>query len=246
MTTLAVHDAAATGRGALVVERDHAEGGEWTSLFRIGGLAALAVLALVPIQMIVFVVWPPPTSVVDWFALFQKSGLVGLLDMDLLMIVDYSLLALFFLALYVALRRVSHSFMAIALMAELLAVASYFASTTAFEMLSLSGQYAAAATEAQRSASLAAGHAMYAVWQGTAFDVSYVLSAAAALIASVVMLRSGVFGKVTAWAGIAMGAAGLVPPTVGEVGLIMSLLTLVPMWVWLLLAGRRLLQLARG
>ncbi len=246
MTTIALRDTAATGHAESVHEGDRTTSSEWGSLCRIGGLAAMGVLALVPIQMIVYFVWPPPTTVIAWFELLQSNALVGLLDLDLLMIADYGLLALFFLALYVALRRTSPSFMAIALTAELLAIAAYFASTIPFEMLTLSGQYAAASSEAERSASLAAGQAIYAVWQGTAFDVSYVLSAAATLIASVVMLRSRVFGKATAFAGIAMGAAGLVPPTVGSVGLVMSLVSLVPMWIWLLFAGRRLLQLARS
>jgi len=245
MTTLTAQDAILTSRAESIRAGDRTAFSEWGSLFRVGGWAALAVLALVPIQMVVFFVWPPPTSVIGWFELLQTNALIGLLDMDLLMIVDYGLLALFFLGLYVALRRTSPSFAAIALTAELLAVAAYFASTTPFEMLTLSGQYAAAVSDAERLAAVAAGQATYAVWQGTAFDVSYILSAAAALIASVLMLRSSVFGRATAYAGILMGVAGLVPPTVGGVGLVMSLVSLIPMWVWLFLAGRKLLHLAR-
>ena len=64
----------------------------WQTLHRVGGMAALAVLVLIPIQMVVFFVWPPPNSVIGWFALFQDNALVGLLDMDLLLIVDYLLL----------------------------------------------------------------------------------------------------------------------------------------------------------
>lgn len=246
MTTLAAHDGIVTRRTESIREGDRTIASEWGSLYRVGGWAALAVLALVPMQMVVFFVWPPPTSVIGWFELMQRNALVGLLDMDLLMIVDYGLLGLFFLAVYVALRRTSPSFAAIALTAELLAIAAYFASTTPFEMLTLSGQYASAVTDAERSSALAAGQATYAVWQGTAFDVSYVLSATATLIVSLLMLRSGVFGKGTAYAGIVMGVAGLVPPTVGTVGLIMSLVSLIPMWIWLFLAGRKLLQLARA
>jgi hypothetical protein len=245
MTTLTAQDATLTSRAESIRADDRTTFSEWDSLYRVGGWAALAVLALVPIQMVVFFVWPPPTSVIGWFELLQTNALVGLLDMDLLMIVDYGLLALFFLALYVALRRTSPSFAAIALTAELLAVAAYFASTTPFEMLTLSGHYASAVSDAERLAAVAAGQATYAVWQGTAFNVSYILSAAAALIASVLMLRSSVFGRATAYAGILMGVAGLVPPTVGGVGLVMSLVSLIPMWVWLFLAGRKLLHLAR-
>jgi hypothetical protein len=42
--------------------------------------------------MVVFFLWPPLSSVIGWFTLFWDNALVGLLDMDLLVIVDYLLL----------------------------------------------------------------------------------------------------------------------------------------------------------
>src|SRR6185503_20260099 len=88
---------------------------------------------------------------------------------------------------------------------------------TAFEMFSLSSQYAAATTDAQRSLFVASGQAMLAIYQGTAFDVSYVLLAIAPLIISAVMLRSNSFGKVTASVGIVANilAGGFFVPTIG-------------------------------
>jgi len=215
----------------------------WKSLYRVGGGADLAVLVFIPIQMIVFFIWPPPSTVTGWFTLFQGNALVGLLDMDLLLIVDYVLSGLVFLALYAALRRASESLMAIALTLQLVGITTYFASTTAFEMLSLSSQFAMATTDAERSTLLAAGQAMLAIWQGTAFDVSYILGAVAQLIVSAVMLRTGIFGTAAAYAGLLSGAAMLVPPTAGTVGLVLSLVSLVPLVAWLILVARRLLRL---
>jgi fumarate reductase subunit D len=133
------------------------EDSAWRSLYRVGGAGALLMAVFIPIQFIIFVAWPPPSAVIGWFTLFQNNRLLGLLDMDLLLIVDQVLMVLVLLALYIALRRASQSFMAIALTAGLVGIAAYFASTTAFEMLSLSDQYAEATTEAQRSMFLAAG-----------------------------------------------------------------------------------------
>jgi hypothetical protein len=219
---------------------------DWQPLYRVGAGAALTVLVFIPIQMLVFFVWPPPSTVIGWFTLFQENAFVGLLDMDLLLIVDYGLMALVFLALYAALRRASQSLMAIALTLELVAIAIYFASTAAFEMLSLSNQYAAATTDTARSLFLAAGQAMLATWQGTAFDVSYVLSSVALLIGSVVMLRNDIFSKATAYVGILMSVMMFLPPTVGLIGIILSLLSLVPTMVWLILIARRFFQLGQG
>lgn len=215
----------------------------WQTLHRVGGMAALAVLVLIPVQMVVFILWPPPSSVIGWFTLFQENALVGLLNMDLLLIVDYLLLIGVFSALWASLRRANESLMAIALILQLVATATYLASTVAFEMLTLSNQYATATTEVERSIFLAAGQAMLATWQGTAFDVSYVLSAIAILIVSAVMLRSHhLFCKATGYAGLSAGVLALVPPTAGTIGVIFSLVSLVPMVIWLALIARRLLR----
>jgi Domain of unknown function (DUF4386) len=214
----------------------------WQTLHRVGGMAALAVLVLIPVQMVVFFLWPPPNTVIGWFTLFQDNALVGLLDMDLLLIVDYLLLIGVFSALWASLRRANESLMAIALILQLVATATYLASTVAFEMLSLSNQYATATTEVERSILLAAGQAMLVTWQGTAFDVSYVLSALAVLIISAVMLRSHMFSKVTGYAGLSAGILMSVPSTAGMIGVIFSLLSLVPLAVWLALIARRLLR----
>lgn len=220
-------------------------GADWRSLYKVGGAAACAVLALVPIQMVVFLLWPLPGTVAEWFALFERNALVGLVDMDVLLIVDNVLLGLMFLALYVALRSRGPSLMAIGLTLELVAITTYFSSNTAFQMLTLSDEYAAATTEARRLVLLAAGEARIATWQGSAFDVSYVLGAFAILITSAVMLRSEVFSRATAYVGLVFGALSVVPASAGRVGLIMSLLSLVPMWAWLVLIARALLKLGK-
>jgi hypothetical protein len=177
----------------------------WNSLYRIGAAAAIAILVLVPVQMLVFVTTPPPETVLEWFALYQRSPLLGLLDMDVLLIVDQVLIAVMFLAMCVALRDANPSWIAVALLLAVAAFAAYLASNPAFEMLALSRQHAAATTEAERIVAIAAGETMVASWTGTAFSVGYVLGALAFLIVSVVMLRNDVFGRLTAWVGIVFG-----------------------------------------
>jgi len=167
----------------------------WKPLYRIGSAAALIIVGIMVIQIIVYIASPPPTTVLGYFTLFHRNGLLGLLSLDLLYLVDNALVVLLYLALYAALRRVSPSFMAIALALGLIGSAAYFASNTSFEMLSLSSQYAAATTDAQRSLFQASGQAMLAIYQGSSFDVYYILGAVATLIISVVMLRSNIFGK---------------------------------------------------
>jgi len=217
----------------------------WKPLYRVGGAAALMVVLLYVIQIVVLVVSPPPSTVVGYFMLFHKNALLGLLDLDLLSIADYALFVPMFLALYMALRRASPSFMAIATALGLVGIATYFASNTAFEMLSLNSQYAAATTDAQRALLMASGRVMLAIYQGTAFDVSYVLLAVAPLIISVVMLRSNIFGKVTAYVGIVSNvlAVGFFVPAIG---VFLSIVSAVGLLIWYILIARRLYQLGQG
>jgi hypothetical protein len=216
----------------------------WRRVYRMGAIAAVAVLALVPIQAAVFIMWPPPTTVGGFFAMFQQNAIVGLLALDLLLMASWILSALMFVALYAALRRTRESLVTLALIAELVALAVYFASNTAFSMLTLSQQHAAAATDVDRSLFLAAGQAMLALYTGTAFNVSYLLSGVAALLMAGAMLRSGIFGTATAYIGIAYAVLQVVPPTAGTIGMIVSLLSLAPMVVWIALIARRLYRLA--
>jgi hypothetical protein len=220
--------------------------GNWRALYTAGGVAAVTVLVLVAVQLPVFLSRPFPSTVSEWFGLFRASPLVGLINMDVLMLVDNALLAVVFVALYVALRSASPSWMTVAVVLALVSITTYLSSNTAFQMLSLSERYAAATTEAERSAALAAGEAMVATWQGSAFNVSYVLSALSILITAAVMVRSRVFSRWTGYVGVAFGTLSLVPASAGRVGLAFSLLSLLPMAAWLLLVGGGLRRLGRG
>jgi hypothetical protein len=213
----------------------------WNWLYRIGGAAALLSVLIVPIQIVVFIAWPPPSTIVDWFTLFQNKFL-GLLAFELLFVVDAALGIPTILALYVALRRASESFMAIALALGLVATVALITARPAFEMLYLSGQYAAATTEAQRSMLLAAGEATRAVFYGTAFNASNVLGNINLLIVPLVMLRSSIFGKATAYMGILAGILGfaMVVPTVG---IFLGILSALFLAIWRVLIAVRCFQL---
>lgn len=216
----------------------------WKPLYRAAGVAALLAIAFIFLAVIVFIANPPPTTITAWFALFRQSGLLGLLDLDLLMLVTYVLMGVIYLAFYGALHRGHEPIMALATLCGLVSITTYIASNTSFNMLELSGHYAAATTDAERAAIRAAGQAMLAIWQGTAYDVSYVLGGIAALLIAVVMLRSRVFGRATAYVGLVLGALMLVPATAGTIGLYLSLISLAPTVLWLGLLARRFLQLA--
>jgi hypothetical protein len=224
------------------------EGGEvesdWRWLYRIGGLAAAFLVVVTVLHSSAYFVVGLPDDVVGWFGLFAASPLGGLLAFELLMVVYVVLSVPVVLALYVALRRASPSLMAVYLGLSLLGVMAFIVARPAFEMLSLSEGYAAATTEAQRSAYLAAGESTSAVFHGTAFWVSYLLGSVGGLIVAAVMLRSTVFSKTAAYLRIASSVLdfGLFVPVIG---LSIALGSVLCLTVFNVLVARRLLQLGR-
>ena len=177
----------------------------YAGLFRVGGVAALVVAFLTVIEVILFTLYPQPSTVSGWFELFQDSPILGLFDFWGLEVLMYVMFALVFLALYVLLRQVNKSGMAIALTLALLGIAIFFATNNPFSMLSLSNKYAAATTDANRSALLAAGEALLANTNQRViggFNIGFLLVSVAGLIVSSVMLRATSFRRLTAYAGI--------------------------------------------
>lgn len=216
----------------------------WSWLYKIGGAAALFGVVMIPIQMIIFIVWGQPDTALGWFELFQDNKLAGLLAFELLFVVNAAFGVATTLALYVALRRVNESLMAIALVLGLVEAMALIVARPALEMLYLSEGYAAAATDAQRAMFLAAGETMLATFHGTAFHVAVNLFSVYYLIVPIVMLRSKVFGRVTAYVGIVSAILnwGLYVP--GGVGLFLFTLSVVPfLAIWNVLIAWRLFRL---
>ena len=134
-----------------------------------------------------------------------------------------------------------------ALICGLGGAALFLAVNPTFAMLYLSNQYAATASDVQRSAFVAAGEALTANYNGTAFGLYFVLSGIADLIFALVMLRHRLFNRWTAYAGILLGAMLLVPPLppFGSIPTDLSYVVVIPSAVWSLLVARGLFRMAR-
>ena len=216
----------------------------WHWLYKVAGMSAIVTAVLIVVQMIVYIIWPPPSNAIDYFKLFQDNALQGFLALDLLYVIDNVLLIPILLALYAALRRTNESFMLIGAALGFVGIAALFASNPAANMHFLSGQYAAAATDAQRALLLAAGEAMLAVFTGTAYHISLILGSVALVIIPIVMLQSKIFSKATAYMGILANvlALGFYVPKIGIYILLFSVIFLL---VWYILIARSLFQLGR-
>jgi hypothetical protein len=199
---------------------------------------------LIPVQIIIFAISFPPDTMEGWFELFHKNWFLGLLHLDLIYIIDNIMVAILYLAFYVILKHKNESLMTISILLGYLGIAAYFASNKAFEMLTISNQYYSA-VGTDKEAYMAAGHMLIASWRGTAFDIYYVLNAIALLVISFVMLRSDIFSKKTAVVGLISGIFMIIPSTAGIIGLVFSLLSLIPWVVFLIMIAIRFMVLCK-
>jgi hypothetical protein len=230
----------------------------WKSLYKVGGAAALMAV-LVGLSEIIITFLPGGgvssgiVTVIDWFTLFQNNWFLGLRNLGLLNIFLTALAIPIFFALYAAHRRVNQAYAALAMIIAFIGVAVFFATNRAFPMLELSRQYAAATTDAQRSILVAAGQAMLSVGQshtpGT--FIGFFLTEVAAIVISIVMLRSQVFSKASAYAGI-LGfglllifevCSSFVPAL--DVAIIFAMGGGLLSMAWYILIARRLFQLGQ-
>lgn len=239
----------------------------WKGLYKVGGVAALiavvlfrrnlgAELTLLGSFGLLDVPETPPISAVEWFTLLQEDTFVGLALFGVSDLINYALVGLIFLALYGALHKADKSSMVVATTFGFVGIAVYFASNQAFSMLSLSDRYATATSDGQRAMFLAAGEALLAInnpgdiTQGTGVHLSLLLVILSGLLISIVMLRSTVFSKATAYMGILANGFAL-----GYFAALIFAPTLV--WlppsvsapfrlIWYVLIAVRLFQLASG
>lgn len=216
----------------------------WKPLFRISGILIAIMAVLIPLQVVIFAVSFPPDTVTGWFELYRENWILGLLHMDFLYIIDNVIVAVLYLAYYLTLKQKNESLMLIAIMLGFLGIAAYFSSNRAFEMLSVSNQYFQAAA-ADKPIYLAVGQSLIESWRGTAFDIYYVLNGLTLLIISFVMLRSNIFTRRISIFGLAAGILMVIPSTAGTVGMVFSLLSLIPWEIFIIMSGRQFLRFAK-
>jgi hypothetical protein len=232
---------------------DEVAGPGWRSFYSVAGAAMLfSVLVVVAEILIGFLPGVAHASqrtvtVIDWFTLFQNNWFLGLRNLGLLNLIGAALLTPAFLAMYFALRRQSEPCAALGAILFFMGMAVYLASNRAFAMLSLSGQFAGAATETQRSMLVAAGQTMLV--EGLSRTGIFLIDTAG-LVLSAVMLRSEIFGKATAIAGVVGNGLMIVlemilafAPGWSNVWLIVAMCGGISIMAWYILVGRRLLQM---
>lgn len=218
----------------------------WNKLYRIAGLAALLIVLIIPFQVLIFSLFPPPEDSTGFIELFHENWLLGLLSLDLLYYFNNLFLVLFYLGLYASMRKVDFTNMLIALIIGLTGIAVYYASSIGFEMLALSKQYYQTDSLEFKQQLISVGQGLILKYKGTAFDVYYVFNAIALLLIAKTMFKSKEFGKAAATWGLIAGLFMIIPSTAGSIGLIFSLISLIPWIVFSVIVGLKMLAMTKN
>jgi hypothetical protein len=184
-------------------------GSHWRSLYKVAGIAALVALSANLLDIILGfgeteIVISGSKTAIDWFMLYQDNWFRGLYVLGIMNIVYMICLIPIYLAIFASHRRVNGVYAALAMIISFIGMAIYISNNAAIPMYVLSGKYAVAANDAQKALLAAAGEAVLAY--GEDFTpgsfIGSIMGLIAAIAVSFVMLRGGIFGKVTSWIGI--------------------------------------------
>lgn len=181
----------------------------WKSLYRIAGagvwISVVLMLLDIALSFLGGDVSVGEMTGADWFVYLQQNGFVGLRNLGLFNVISTTLAIPLYLAMYRLHRKDDPAYATLALILCVFSAAIYSSNNPALSLLSLSNQYAAAVTEAQKSLLVSAGSVLLA--QAEDFTpgafLGFFLSSAASLLLMVVMLRGSVFSRRLALTGLA-------------------------------------------
>ena len=172
------------------------------SLYKISAVTTIVMMLLFLFDIIAWiVVGPYPVDAKGWFTLLNDNRLAGLMLLSFATLLGMVLYYLTFLCLYNILRQVNKAYAVLAALFAFVGLTILLVTHIGYPMVHLSELYKTAATESQKIFLLAAGEAQIAT-AVTSINISGLLVEGAALIFSFLMLRSTIFGKITAYLGI--------------------------------------------
>jgi hypothetical protein len=217
----------------------------WKDLYRVGFISSVAMIVTTVLAVAAFFVWPYTPGMetaADIFNVLQNDRLGGLIALDLWAPIIVAVTIPQVLALYAAIKRVNESYALIALILGIMGSILWLTSRPLVEVVYLSEQYAAATTDAAKSHYLAAGEALLAFFNGTAWTIATLFIGFASFINSFIILRSRFMNHVIAYIGIgsALISFGVFIPGIGA---FLSLLATVAGVLWSILLARTFYRL---
>lgn len=239
--------------------KEMTEEAKWQPIYIFGGIAVLLTVPLIVLDIALSFI--PGTgftsaalSATDWFEMFHNNAFLGLRNLGLFNIINSILSIPFFLALYGVFRRVNRPYAALALITFAIGAAVYITKNPALSMLTLSGRYAAASGEAEKTALVNTGQVLL----GLAEDftpgsfIGFILSEVAAMIMAALMFQGSRFTRLTAWLGflgtglmIIYTACATFLPGLFDALMGIAIVSGLMLLAWYILSGVRLIQMGQ-
>ena len=206
---------------------------DYRPLFKLTNFLIIIMLLIIPLQIIIFSLYPPPNTVEGFFELYKSNVFLGLLSLDFLYLINNTIMIILYLSLFVALYKDSPLTVLIAFILGIVGLVCYYGSNPSFEILNLSRKFFDANINEQ-IIYIAAGETLLAGYSGTSFNVYYVLNTICLLMFSYTLIKSLIFKKSVGYWALASGFFMIIPSSAGMIGLIFSLLSLIP---WIVFIG---------
>lgn len=219
---------------------------KWRGIFKTTGILTIIMLVIIPIQIIIFIQTPHPQSVNEWLYLFNNNPLLGLIHMDLLYLLNNIILAFIYLSLLISLYKTKRNTIIIAFLLGTIGLIAYISSNKSIEMFLISKEFIEASDESTRNILLSSAKNMLLEWKGTAYLTYYFLGDITLFLISIAMFRSNIYSKTTASWALISAIFMTIPASFGTIGLIFSLLSLIPWYIFCILLVIKLLQFGKN
>jgi len=219
----------------------------WKDLYKIAGVAAIISQIVILLGFVTYFIWPysPGQDSTESILLLLQSDLLGgLVSLDLFLFIGNLFSLTLFLALFISLRQINESVALIALAVGLLGLALLIPARPILELYHLSEAFVTATTEAEKSQILASSATLLAQFDGIGWYMNTLLGGLSLLTSSILMLRSNLFSKATAYVGITTNLVlcGFVIPGIST---LMLFLCLPGYIIWYFLLARTFFRMGR-
>jgi hypothetical protein len=203
-------------------------------------------------MVVMFGIGTPPETIIECFSMLNENKFLGLLRLDILTVFIMPLYYILFYSIYIALKNHDNDALRISIILIFAGLTLFLATPSVFSYLHLSDKYSLATTELEKSQLLSAGEAILAsdMWHGTGAKIGGILMQVGALIISILMLKTNVFTRFTAYIGIFSHGLDLLHILIGfflpVAGAILMAIGGTLYLVWFPLIGLRLFKLSNA
>lgn len=207
----------------------------WRQLYKIGVWAAYLSIAMMLISAAAFFIWPTfPDNILE---IIIGSKFAGLISLDFLYLVGNFFAVPIYLVLFVTLFKTNKSLSVLALTFGFIGFMALINARPIMESLQIANQYQVAGSAVQKERILASFNALLEYYHGTSFTIHYAIGTLSLLLSSIVMLKSEIYSKSTAYIGIAT-CIFTFSYYVPVIGTYLSLVSVIGYAIWWVKLGR--------